>query len=722
MMNNTRGKMIVWGLILLFIGNSCSLVSTMIIPAPLKESQQCIVERTASLDQPRLVQEKKNILQDRQRDIAYWYGCDCFMNWWISSEGYLAPSILPNFPSGSDIDSEGNWYAVDYTGGIYQIYYDGYQVFVAPSIPLHSLTYDPWTELWYGCDSTNLYIVDITTGETSVIGPCCCKVGCLSIIGFLMYTVDRLSLQQRFEVGSRHVPPIRWFHGCIPNPSRSCGRARPSRVLYSITRQHFSNLGLLLDGDLAVHHESPGAAELLGQDLERAPTAGILRGKELDQLAGLADLAVDLGPLGHTRLSGPRDPLDAFQFGDGQQRIEVIELAHAVQMVERIAQLPAGRFQLGPGKPLEHLVADHEGEIALEDVVRALAVQRRPGRVARMGRLDEPVEFFEVSPPGVVGLPARHAHGLGRIEQVQQQSIAGAERRQDVQVSAQVRHAQLHQPPEPLRRGAIQIADPPEPHVRRIEGELQVRQRRVVRLMEPDGVVAVLQLQAQERGDHAGAEIRAHEGEGVAEELAALQIVQPAVGNGLGRHAQVIETGKLVARQRRLRPARLASLERQMHQRPVQLAGPPRAMVLADLLPPGCVESNWHDRSSKSGFDRGVAQSPSGDDTNPTRKRGESRFPSLARRVSVRNTPINGSKSSILPRLVVHGHDVLQGRDRLEIVARGQDVSGAVRGQGLDAVAHLGADLLRRAERQDLLVLDAAVEADPATEVPLQRR
>jgi PKD repeat protein len=171
MMNNTRGKMIVWGLILLFIGNSCSLVSTMIIPAPLKESQQCIVERTAALDQPRLVQEKKSILQDRQRDIVDWYGCDCFMNWWISSEGYLAPSILPNFPSGSDIDSEGNWYAVDYAGGIYQIYYDGYQVFVAPSIPLHSLTYDPWTELWYGCDSTNLYIVDITTGETSVIGP-----------------------------------------------------------------------------------------------------------------------------------------------------------------------------------------------------------------------------------------------------------------------------------------------------------------------------------------------------------------------------------------------------------------------------------------------------------------------------------------------------------------------------------------------------------------------
>lgn len=171
MMNNSWGKVIVCGLILLFIRNSCSIVSTMIIPVTLQESQGCVDERTIATDKSHSVREKNSIIQDHQREIADWYACDCWINWWISSDGYLAPSILPNFASGSDIDSDGNWYAVDYAGGIYQIFYDGYQVFVAPSIALNSLTYDPWTELWYGCDVSNLYIVDVTTGETSVIGP-----------------------------------------------------------------------------------------------------------------------------------------------------------------------------------------------------------------------------------------------------------------------------------------------------------------------------------------------------------------------------------------------------------------------------------------------------------------------------------------------------------------------------------------------------------------------
>ncbi len=136
-----------------------------------QDSHWSFDERSAVTNQPPTAREKKVIPSGQQGYIADWYAYDFMMNWWISSEEDLAPSILPNFPSGSDIDSEGNWYAVDYAGGIYQIFYDGYQVFVAPSISLNSLTYDPWTELWYGCDATNLYTVDITTGETDVIGP-----------------------------------------------------------------------------------------------------------------------------------------------------------------------------------------------------------------------------------------------------------------------------------------------------------------------------------------------------------------------------------------------------------------------------------------------------------------------------------------------------------------------------------------------------------------------
>ena len=129
--------------------------------------------RPPAIDEPPSVLDNEFILQNKQRNIAefyaYAYGSPGY--WFSSDDEYLAASILPTFPAGSDIDSEGNWYAVDYTGGIYQIYYDGYQVFVAPSISLNSLTFDPLTQLWYGCDATNLYTINMTTGETSIIGP-----------------------------------------------------------------------------------------------------------------------------------------------------------------------------------------------------------------------------------------------------------------------------------------------------------------------------------------------------------------------------------------------------------------------------------------------------------------------------------------------------------------------------------------------------------------------
>jgi hypothetical protein len=135
------------------------------------ESQ--LIARPPAIDKSPSVLDNEFILQNQQRNIAefYAYAFGSPGYWFSSDDEYLAPSILPTFPAGSDIDSEGNWYAVDNAGGVYQIFYDGYQVFVAPSIALNSLTFNPLTQLWYGCDATNLYKINMTTGETSIIGP-----------------------------------------------------------------------------------------------------------------------------------------------------------------------------------------------------------------------------------------------------------------------------------------------------------------------------------------------------------------------------------------------------------------------------------------------------------------------------------------------------------------------------------------------------------------------
>lgn len=162
--------MLTWGLTFLFIGTSL-IASTETVSSDLQESQPVPDKRASATWQPLIVGDTKVATQNQQRDIAEFYGCVVSPgNYWFSSQGYLAPCILPTFASGSDIDLEGNWYAVDYAGGIYQIFYDGYQVFVAPSIELNSLTFDPWTECWYGCDATYLYLVNVTTGESSIIG------------------------------------------------------------------------------------------------------------------------------------------------------------------------------------------------------------------------------------------------------------------------------------------------------------------------------------------------------------------------------------------------------------------------------------------------------------------------------------------------------------------------------------------------------------------------
>ncbi len=170
MSHDIFGKILAWGLIFLFIGTSL-IASTETVPPDLQESQPVLDKRASATWQSLIAGDTKVATQNQQRDIAEFYGCAVSPeNYWFSSQGYLAPCIFPTFASGSDIDLEGNWYAVDFAGGIYQIFYDGYQVFVAPSIGLNSLTFNPWTECWYGCDAIYLYLVNVTTGESSIIG------------------------------------------------------------------------------------------------------------------------------------------------------------------------------------------------------------------------------------------------------------------------------------------------------------------------------------------------------------------------------------------------------------------------------------------------------------------------------------------------------------------------------------------------------------------------
>lgn len=76
----------------------------------------------------------------------------------------------------------------------------------------------------------------------------------------------------------------------------------------------------------------------------------------------------------------------------------------------------------------------------------------------------------------------------------------------------------------------------------------------------------------------------------------------------------------------------------------------------------------------------------------------------------------------VSPRFVVHGNDVFDGGERLQVVAWCQYVAGMVAGQRVNAVAYFGTNFVRRAERKNLLVLDAAMETDPFAEIILQCR
>jgi len=83
---------------------------------------------------------------------------------------FLAAGIAPNFIAGADIDADGNWYGVDYAGGIYFIDFDGTMTYIAPSIGMNGLCFDSTSGTWFGSGANSLYTVDILTGTTTLVG------------------------------------------------------------------------------------------------------------------------------------------------------------------------------------------------------------------------------------------------------------------------------------------------------------------------------------------------------------------------------------------------------------------------------------------------------------------------------------------------------------------------------------------------------------------------
>ena len=70
--------------------------------------------------------------------------------------------------------------------------------------------------------------------------------------------------------------------------------------------------------------------------------------------------------------------------------------------------------------------------------------------------------------------------------------------------------------------------------------------------------------------------------------------------------------------------------------------------------------------------------------------------------------------------LIIHGDDIFYRGDGLQGVAGGEDITGAVRGEDIDVLAHFRAHFLRGAEGENALILHRAVEAKLCAELSLQ--
>jgi hypothetical protein len=95
---------------------------------------------------------------------------------WGPNGGFQWLCNLTGWLSGSDFDSDGNWYAVALDGGLYQLNPgNGNMTYIASTTSFNSLVYDTTTGIWYACgfDTNNidsLFSIDIQTGETTFIG------------------------------------------------------------------------------------------------------------------------------------------------------------------------------------------------------------------------------------------------------------------------------------------------------------------------------------------------------------------------------------------------------------------------------------------------------------------------------------------------------------------------------------------------------------------------
>lgn len=56
-------------------------------------------------------------------------------------------------------------------------------------------------------------------------------------------------------------------------------------------------------------------------------------------------------------------------------------------------------------------------------------------------------------------------------------------------------------------------------------------------------------------------------------------------------------------------------------------------------------------------------------------------------------------------------------RGGLEIVTGGEDVTGIIRGEGVDAMSDLGANFVRCAEGEDFLVVNGSMETDAVAQM-----
>jgi hypothetical protein len=109
-------------------------------------------------------------------DRGYFYGYDANNLLVITFDtpdaiDTLASGVFPNFCGGADIDADGNWYGCDYAGGLYLIDTEtGTQTFIASTIGVNGMAFDYASGNWYVSSANSLYIMDITTGATTLVG------------------------------------------------------------------------------------------------------------------------------------------------------------------------------------------------------------------------------------------------------------------------------------------------------------------------------------------------------------------------------------------------------------------------------------------------------------------------------------------------------------------------------------------------------------------------